>query len=168
MTRDVGRTQHKAMRETLANAVSGRGAHITFPQAVERFPPDRAGDRVDGIDHTAWTLVWHMKEVIQDIIDYAEDPRNYTAKPYPSGYWPDSFAPPTEEAWSLKVAEVEQAIKTVHAWVTDESKDLLAPIPGTPGHSLFRQALLVVDHNSYHIGQIVDLRMLLGVPVKDW
>lgn len=63
---------------------------------------------------------------------------------------------------------MEEAIDLVKGWVTDESRDLLAPIPGTPGHTLFRQALLVIDHNSYHIGQIVDLRMLLGIPVRDW
>ncbi|MFP4408503.1 MAG: DinB family protein [Spirochaetaceae bacterium] len=156
------------MRETVAEFVSGRGAHITFGQAVDGFPPARAGERVEGVAHTVWTLVWHMKEAIQDIIDYVEEPASYEPKPYPSGYWPDSYGPPDEEAWRQKVAEVEEAIATVRGWVTDETKDLMAPIPGTPGHTLFRQALLVVDHNSYHIGQIVDLRMLLGIPVKDW
>lgn len=123
---------------------------------------------MEGVAHTVWTLVWHMKEVIQDIIDYVEDPEGYEPKPYPSGYWPDSYSPESEEAWQEKIAEVEAAIETVRNWVTDESEDLFAPIPGTPGHTLFRQALLIVDHNSYHIGQIVDLRMLLGIPVKDW
>jgi hypothetical protein len=109
-----------------------------------------------------------MNEVIRDIIDYVEDPAGYTPQAYPSGYWPEADEPENEDAWYRKVREVEEAIEVVTGWVTDESKDLLATIPGTPGHTIFRQALLVVDHNSYHIGQIVDLRMLLGVPVRDW
>ena len=161
-------SEQYGMREILAESVAGRGAHITFRQSLEEFPPDRAGDRVDGVAHTVWTLVWHMNEVIRDIIDYVDDPEGYTAKEYPTGYWPESYEPRSEDEWHQKVAEVEEAIDLVKGWLTDELRDLLAPIPGTPGHTLFRQALLVIDHNSYHIGQIVDLRMLLGIPVQDW
>lgn len=156
------------MRETVAKAVEGRGAHITFGQSLAGFPPERAGERVDGLDHTIWTLLWHMNEVIRDIIDYVDNPGGYTPKEYPAGYWPESYEPSSEEEWHRKVAEVEEAMDVIKGWVTDETRDLNAPIPGTPGHTLFRQALLVIDHNSYHIGQIVDLRMLLGIPVRDW
>ena len=155
-------------RDTLAATVAGRGAHITFGQAIEGFPAERSGERVDGVPHTAWTLVWHMREVIQDIIDYVENPAGYASKPYPSGYWPESYAPPSPQAWQEAVEGVESALDRVVEWVTDESRPLFEVLPHTPGHTIFRQALLVADHTSYHIGQIVDLRLLMGIPVKDW
>ena len=44
------------------------------------------------------------------------------------------------------------------ALVGRESSDLHARIPHGSGQTLLREALLVADHNAYHLGQIVLLR----------
>lgn len=155
-------------RRYLAESVAGYGAHIPFDQAVDGFPPERAGERVENLAHTAWMLVYHMRMVLEDIIDYVQDPSQYEAHEYPSGYWPERDAPPSEEAWYEEVERVKRAIATLHEWALDTSRDLYATIPGTPEHNLARQLTLMVAHNGYHIGQLVDLRMLLGIPVRDW
>jgi len=46
--------------------------------------------------------------------------------------------------------------------VAEPARDLLARIPHGQGQTLLREALLVADHNSYHVGQLVMLRRLLG------
>jgi hypothetical protein len=46
----------------------------------------------------------------------------------------------------------------------DPATDLFAKIPWGSGQTILREALLVADHNAYHVGQIVLVRQLLG----DW
>ena len=45
--------------------------------------------------------------------------------------------------------------------VADTAHDLLVRIPHGTGQTLLREALLVADHNSYHLGQLVFLRKIL-------
>ncbi len=54
------------------------------------------------------------------------------------------------------------------AMMGDPQRDLNAPLRTGIDRNLIELAVLVIDHNSYHIGQLVDSRMLLGAPVKDW
>jgi len=46
--------------------------------------------------------------------------------------------------------------------VADESTDLFAAIPHGEGQTILREALLVAAHNSYHLGEMVLVRRLLG------
>ena len=46
--------------------------------------------------------------------------------------------------------------------VENPHNDLHTPIPHGDGQTLLREALVLADHNSYHLGQLVDLRRALG------
>jgi uncharacterized damage-inducible protein DinB len=46
--------------------------------------------------------------------------------------------------------------------VLDPKTDLYAQIPWGQGQTILREALLIADHNAYHVGQLVVLRRLLG------
>ena len=48
------------------------------------------------------------------------------------------------------------------ALVEDPATDLFAAIPHGDGQTYLREALLVADHNAYHLGQLVDVRRALG------
>lgn len=159
---------HKAVRENLLNALLGFVAHIPFSKAIEGFPYEKAGEQIPLVEHTGWMLVWHIHKCMEDIISYAESPQTYKEIPYPKGYWPQSVKPESRKDWEQTINRTEACLNKVEGWIKDYSKDLFAPIPGTPGHSLFREILLIIDHNSYHIAQLIDLRMSLGIPVKDW
>jgi hypothetical protein len=40
-------------------------------------------------------------------------------------------------------------------------------IPGTPGHTVFREIRIVGAHNAYHIGEFAILRQVMGTwPAK--
>jgi hypothetical protein len=155
------------LREHLRTGVQGYGAHIPFGQAIEGFPYDRAGERVSPVPHSAWDLIYHMGVVLQDVIDWvvAEE---YRPHEYPGGYWPADHAPASRQEWEHAIDRVGERIRTLVDWIDDSSFDLFAPLSRNAGHTPVRQILLAIDHNSYHIGQLVDLRMLLGIPVRDW
>ncbi len=155
------------LREQLLYHLSGHGAHIDFAAAVEGFPFDLAGKHVPNLAHTAWQLVFHLQIAQWDMLAFCTDPKHVSPE-YPSGYWPETEAPKDEEQWKRTVSSFLTELQAMVDLVKDPGNDLLAPFPHGSGQNLLQEAIQIIDHNSYHIGQFVDIRMLLGVPVRDW
>jgi hypothetical protein len=106
-------------------------------------------------------LLEHLRIAQWDILEFSRDGR-HVSPPFPEGYWPSGDAPPDEEAWERSVSAFRADLKAMEALVADPSTDLFAPIPHGQGQTVLREALLVADHNAYHLGQLVLLRRLLG------
>ena len=160
-------TNDETIRGELTRTLSGRGAHIPFEAAVEGFPYELVGRRVDRIPHTMWHLVEHMRIAQWDIVDFCRDPAHVSPE-YPKGYWPQVDGPESREAWEESLAAFARDLEDMKAMVSDPESDLYTPFAHGDGQNLLREAVVLTDHNSYHLAQIVDLRMLLGVPVRDW
>jgi hypothetical protein len=60
------------------------------------------------------------------------------------------------------VAAFRADLKAMQDRVADPANGLFAPFPHGEGQTLLREALLVADHNAYHLGQLVMLRRVLG------
>ena len=58
--------------------------------------------------------------------------------------------------------EFKHDLKEMLEVIRDEKTDLFARIPHGDGQTVFREALLIADHNAYHVGQLVLVRRLLG------
>ena len=159
--------QYGKLRQQLVYHLSGHGAHIDFDAAVEGFPVALAGKQVPNLAHTAWQLVFHLHTAQWDILEFCRDP-GHVSPEYPSGYWPKSASPESEEQWRREIDSFRKDLRAMTELVKDPGNDLFEPFPHGSGQNLLREAILVIDHNSYHIGQLVDIRMLLGVPVRDW
>jgi hypothetical protein len=151
-----------AVRAHLAKALDWRGAHMSFDQAVKGFPKELMGTRVPGLAHTAWQILYHLRITQWDILEFVRDPAHESPQ-WPEGYWPPDGEQPSPEQWADAVGSFQADLKAMIELVRDPRNDLLAPIPHGEGQSLLREALLVIDHNSYHVGQLVDLRRLLGI-----
>jgi hypothetical protein len=155
------------LRKQLLYHLSGHGAHIDFAAAVEGFPFGLAGKGVPDLDHTAWQLVFHLQIAQWDMLRFCTDPKHVSPE-YPSGYWPESDAPADQARWEQTVASFQSDLKAMADLVKDPGNDLFTPFAHGSGQNLLQEAIQIIDHNSYHIGQLVDIRMLLGVPVRDW
>jgi hypothetical protein len=151
-----------ALRKHLLELLKGGGAHTDFDSAVARFPVAKAGDTPSGAPHSAWQLLEHLRIAQWDILEFSRDPKHVSPK-WPEGYWPESASPPAKTAWSQSVRSFRSDLKSMMDLVADPANDLTAPIPHGDGQTLLREALLVADHNAYHIGQLLFLRQLLGV-----
>jgi hypothetical protein len=154
-------------REWLVRHLTGMGAHIPFKAAVRGFPVELAGKRPRRLGHTAWGLLYHLQICQADILGYALNP-DHESPPYPSGLWPAEAGPADHADWGRTVRKFERVLASIVRMVGDPERDLDAPMRPGIDESLLQMAGLVIDHNSYHIGRLVDLRMLLGVPVRDW
>ncbi|MDA3958746.1 DinB family protein [Oceanispirochaeta sp.] len=155
----------KILRTELKKQIYGNQAHISLEAALTGFPFHRAGDHYGNLEHTMWTLVWHIRFCQDDIIDYVLN-ENYKDAKFPEGYWPDSDAPTDKEEWEQTLKGIQTGLKTLEAWI--ETEDLFAPLKNNPDHNLYRQITIIAQHNSYHCSQILDLRRLLGLPLREY
>jgi uncharacterized damage-inducible protein DinB len=149
-------------RAQLINGLAGKGAHIDFDSAVAHFPAKLRGKRPEGAPHSAWQLLEHMRIAQADILDFCLN-SNYEELNWPADYWPKETGPESDAAWEQSIKQFHRDLKAILDLVADPARDLHSKIPHGDGQTLFREALLVIDHNSYHLGQIVVLRHLLGI-----
>lgn len=151
----------KILREQLAKVLDWNEAHADFHAAVDDFPTDQRGSVPKGFPYSAWQLLEHIRLALWDILEFSRDARHKSPK-WPEGYWPKSAEPPSAGAWDKSVSAVDDHLAGMRELMSDPSRDLFAPLPHGQGQTLLRQALLVGDHNAYHIGQLVLLRKALG------
>jgi DinB superfamily len=117
--------------------------------------------RAPGADHSPWQLLEHMRIAQWDILEFSRDPKHVSPK-FPEGYWPNSPTPPDKDAWEKSADAFRADLKSMVKLVENESTDLFLKIPHGDGQTVMREALILADHNSYHLGQLVLLRRLLG------
>jgi len=151
----------KSLREHLLALLDGKNAHLSFDEAVADLEPGLRGVRAGNAPHTAWRLVEHLRIAQWDILEFSRNPRHVSPE-FPSGYWLASDAPPDPGAWDRSVNAFRADLNAMKALVADPDTDLFVRIQLGDGQTVLREALLVADHNAYHIGQLVMLRRALG------
>jgi hypothetical protein len=156
----------RQLREHLLYLLRGGGAHLDFEQAIAGLPAEARGLRPVGLPFTPWGLLEHMRIAQGDILEFSRDARHASPE-WPSGYWPEGEAPPSDAAWEKSVAAFRADLKAMEKLVANPRIDLLAKIPHGDGQTILREALLVADHNAYHLGQLVLVRRLLGAWPED-
>ena len=149
-----------AIRDQLVTLLGGRGAHVPFERAVADVAEDRRGVIPDGAEASIWQQLEHLRIAQWDILEFSRDP-SHVSPEFPDGYWPAS-AVPDDAAWQTSVDRFLADRAAMVELVSDPKSDLFTPFPHGTGQTLMREALVVADHNSYHVGQIVLLRRLLG------
>jgi len=156
----------QALRDHLLYLLRGGGAHLDFEAAIADLPEGLRGTKPAGLPHSPWRLVEHMRIAQWDILEFSRDPKHVSPK-FPDGYWPQGDAPPNADAWEQSVAAFLTDLSAMQELVADPATDFFAPIPHGQGQTILREALLVADHNAYHLGQLVTIRRLLGAwPVE--
>ncbi len=151
----------KALRDHLLYLLRGGGAHLDFEKAIANLPVALRGGKPAGQPHTPWRLLEHMRIAQWDILEFCRNPKHVSPK-FPEGYWPADDAPRDEAAWNDSIAAFRADLRAMQDLVADPATDLFAAIAQGDGQTILREALLVADHNAYHLGQLVLLRRLLG------
>ncbi len=152
---------HKALRRHVLELLVAQHAHVDLETVLKDFPANLRGKKPKGAPHTAWQLLEHIRIAQWDILEFSRD-RKHVSPKWPEGYWPKTAAPPSTAAWNRSISEVRKSRTAMEKLIASEKSDLFTPIPHGTGQTLLREALLIADHNAYHIGQLVLLRRLLG------
>jgi hypothetical protein len=156
-------SHEKILREHLLDLLNGGGAHARFDDAVKDMPEKLRGVKPKGLPHSAWMLLEHLRLAQWDILEFSRNSK-YKAAKWPDDYWPKTYAPPSTGTWNKSVQQFRKDLKAMQDLVGNPKTDLYARIAWGDGQTILREALLVADHNAYHVGQLVDVRRLLG----DW
>lgn len=150
----------KSLRDHLLSLLSGANAHISFDDFVRDFPADVCGRTLEGVPYNAWQVLEHMRIAQWDILEFCRDAKHVSPK-WPEGYWPEPSSSGNAELWQDTIEEFRADLKQMEALVADATTDLFAKIPHGSGQTILREALLVADHNAYHLGALVVLTRAL-------
>ena len=154
-------TRDQALRDHVLELLNSRSAHLDFDKAIANLPAELRGKKAAGQEHTVWQLVEHLRIAQEDILEFSRNP-DYKEMKFPDDYWPATEAPSSDEAWDKSVEAFRRDLQAVKDLVADPKTDLFAKIPWGEGQTILREAMLVADHNAYHVGQIVTVRQGLG------
>jgi len=155
-------TNDRSLRKHLVELLDGGHAYATFNKIIADFPPKLRGEVPQGLPHSAWMLLEHIRLAQWDILDFSRNPK-YVAPTWPDDYWPKNPSPPSATAWDQSVKSFADDLAAMKKLVSNPKTDLFAKLPWGEGQTILREALLVADHNSHHLGQIIDIRRLLGI-----
>jgi uncharacterized damage-inducible protein DinB len=151
------------LREQLARFLDWGEAHVDFDKSLAGIPPDKRGARAAAIEHSIWQLLEHMRIAQTDILNFCVNAKYVHDLKWPDDYWPTDPAPPSGDAWDQSVAAFRRDREALKQ-LAREATDLHALVPTGKGHQTFIRAILLVnDHNSYHLGQILVVRKALGI-----
>ena len=159
--KSTGANHDQALRGQLVALLKGGGAHVHFMDALDGFPEAKRGTFVEGLAHTGWQLIEHVRIAQWDIVEFSRDPK-HVSPGFPEGYWPKTPVPPDQAAWQKSVEAFQHDLQEMIKLVNNPKTDLYMVIPHGDGQTILRQALLLADHNAYHLGQLIDLRRALG------
>jgi len=148
------------LRHQLAKYLETSEAHASWRDAFAEMPPELRGAKVPGSPHTPWQMLEHLRIAQWDILGFSRD-ANHVSPDFPKGYWAETAAPPNESAWDASVRNFHNDAESMRKLILDPKTDLFAKIPHSEGKTILREALLIIDHNAYHLGQLVLLRRLL-------
>lgn len=152
-----------AIRDHLVRALDWEEAHVGFERALDGIPPDRRGAQAAGFEHSPWQLLEHVRLAQQDILDFCVDSTYRHTMKWPDDYWPRDPAPANETAWTDSIAACRQSLAALKE-LARTVDDLTVKVPtGESTQTYLRALLLIVDHNAYHVGQIVAVRRALGI-----
>lgn len=149
------------LREHLIYLLAGGGAHAKFDDIIKDMPENLRGVKPEKLPHSAWMLLEHLRLAQSDILEFSRNPKHQSPK-WPEGYWPENEAPPSTAAWNKSIRQFHKDLRAMQELVANRKTDLYARIPWGDGQTILREALLVADHNAYHLAQLVDLRRLLA------
>jgi uncharacterized damage-inducible protein DinB len=153
--------QDQPLRDHLLELLRGGHAHLRLDKAIADLPPELRGARAPGLPHTIWQLLEHLRIAQWDILEFSRDEKHVSPE-WPAGYWPQTEAPADNAAWEKSLESFQRDLQAMQDLVADPKTDLFAKLPWGDGQTVLREALMLADHNAYHLGQIVSVRQALG------
>jgi len=151
----------RVLREQLAALLTGQNAHANFEQAMENFPVEYINNLVTDFEHTPWQILEHLRISQLDILEFVRNAK-YVSPSWPDGYWPKNVKA-SATLWGNSIRQFRKDLDDVIDIVNDLDTDFFGPIPHAKEYTIFREVLLIADHNAYHIGQFIMMRKILGI-----
>lgn len=151
----------QAIREHVLYLLRGGGAHLSFDDLVKGFPVEFCDRQIKGLPYTPWQVLEHMRLTQWDILEFSRD-ADHVSPDFPIGYWPKPEELGNPTLWKKTVEGFLADLKAMEQLVADPETDLFANIPHGDGQTILREALLIADHNAYHLGVLTVMKRLIS------
>ena len=148
------------LRNHLAKLLDAQLAHVSANEVLQSFDYSLLGRKPAGAPYTPWELFEHLRIAQWDILEFSRD-ADHVSPEFPNGYWPDQSAPASRQEWGDKRTRFFDELQQMKELIERDSSELFEKIPHGSGQTLAREAMVLADHNAYHLGQIVLLRKIL-------
>jgi hypothetical protein len=149
------------IRDLLVKLLTQSHAHMDLNEAVADFPMKRINEIFPNGEYSAWGLLEHIRRTQNDILEFIVNPK-YLEKEWPKDYWPIPGHKATVSEWNETINNWQKDMEKLVKLVKNPNTDLYIKIPGGNGQNIFREILLVADHNAYHIGEFAIIRQVMG------
>lgn len=153
--------QDQSLREHLLYLLGGGGAHVDFESVITDFPVEKVNQRIENLPYTAWAVLEHMRIAQWDILEFSRSAEHVSPK-WPEGYWPARDVEHGAAEWEKSVKGFREDLSAMKELIAEPETDLFAAIPHGDGQTILREALLVADHNAYHLGVLVTMKRILA------
>ena len=151
----------RSLREHVAKLLDGRQAHVEIGAALDKLSFKDLSKKPEGTPRTPWELFEHIRIAQWDILEFSRN-ADHQSPEWPEGYWPEDVAPKDRATWQASVASFRHDLDAMKELVLNSDVDLHENIPHGTGQTILREAMLIADHNAYHLGQMVLLMKMLG------
>lgn len=158
--------QDRLIRTQLTAMLDGGQAHMTFDDVVADFPIESINDKAPHTPYSPWHFLEHLRIAQWDILEFIRNP-DHVSPDYPEGYRPRPEETAGTVQWRKSVREFRSDLNALKTIVADTGNDLFAPIPHAKEYTIFREILVIADHNAYHIGELALLRQVMGLWPRD-
>jgi hypothetical protein len=149
------------LRKQLLDYIDRPHTHGSLADALKGLPEKHFNEKPGGLPYSFWGMLEHIRISQWDMVDFMQNP-DYKEMEWPKEYWPDSAQKATRKMWDESIAMFEKDTETLKKIISDPDVDFLAKIPHGSGQTIFREVMQIIDHNSYHIGQLVVMRRMIG------
>ncbi len=150
-----------SLREHLLKYLGHPHTHMAFADAVKNFPERLINEKPAGLPYSFWQLLEHMRISQLDMIDFIQT-ADYKVLEWPKDYWPGDDQKANAAMWNDSVKKYIDDVETLKKIINDPKTDLLAKIPHGSGQTILKEVLQIIDHESYHMGQLIVMRRLAG------
>lgn len=159
----IEKSEDELLRGQLVDLITRGNAHATFQEATKNINKANIGIKSFDLPYSIWMLVEHIRITQADILNFSRNP-GYKSLNWPDDFWPKEETPSEPEKWDKSLKRYKHDRDVFLALIQNPGNDLYRPFPYGEGQNLLREALLIADHTSYHVGEIIVLRRLLN----DW
>ncbi|MCF0069066.1 DinB family protein [Dyadobacter sp. CY261] len=154
--------QRKKLINELTALIRGGNAHVTLEEAITGIPANLRTTIPDNLPYSIWQLLQHIRIAQKDIVDFSIS-KDYKTLVWPDEYWPKPTDHVSDEEWEDSIKEIADDQQHFFTLLENEDNDLFSPLAWGTGQNIVREAMLIADHNSYHIAEIIVARRLLGI-----
>lgn len=152
-----------SLRKELLGYFEKPHTHGSLRTYTKDFPEKLINEKPGGLPYSFWQMLEHIRISQFDMVDFIRNP-NYKELQWPKDYWPPDSEKADGKMWNESIRKFEEDLEDLRKMIEDPKTDLFAPIPHGTGQTIFKEAIQIIDHASYHIGELLIMRRIAG----DW